>query len=420
MLNTVLATIRSRGDIALATASSGIAATLLSGGRTLHSRFKIPLDAHRQELPMCSIKKGSALAKIITDCKAIIVDEAPMTHRCAFEAVDRTLRDIRYIDAPFGGIPTMLCGDFRQILPVVRNGTRANIVDASLKHSYLWTSINILHLTTNMRVHLRGDDQAGMFSEYLLSIGDGTYPHTELPNIITVPEFINCTATLEEMKETIYPNLQEHAHNGEWLSERAILAPLNDTVNRINAALIQQFPGDVVTYRSVDSTISDDEAVHFPTEFLNSIELSGLPPHELALKQGCPIILLRSLDPPRLMNGTRCIMTKGLTNLIEAKISQGPFTGEVVMIPRIPLIPSDSELPFQFRRVQFPVRPCFAMTINKSQGQTLKEVGIDLSTPCFSHGMLYVAQSRTGSHNSVVVHAPDRVTRNVVYSEVLF
>ena len=368
---------------------------------------------------MCSIKKGTVLAKIISDCKAIIVDEAPMTHRCAFEAVDRTLRDIQCFNAPFGGIPTLLCGDFRQILPVVWNGTRANIVDASLKHSYLWKFIHIFHLTTNMRVHLRGDTQAGMFAEYLLSIGDGTYPLTELPSVITIPEFISCTATLDEMKGKIYPNLQEHAHDEKWLSECAILASLNDTVNHINASLIHQFPGDVITYRSVDSTISDDEAVHFPTEFLNSIELSGLPPHELTLKKGCPIILLRSLDPPRLMNGTRCIMTKGTANLIEAKISQGPFTGEVVMIPRIPLIPSDSELPFQFRRVQFPVRPCFAMTINKSQGQTLKEVGIDLSTPCFCHGMLYVAQSRTGSHNSLVVHAPGRVTRNVVYSEVL-
>ena len=79
LLNTVLATIFSRSEIALAAASSGIAATLLSGGRTLHSRFIIPLDVHRQELPMCSIKKGTVLAKVILDCKAIIVDEAPMT-----------------------------------------------------------------------------------------------------------------------------------------------------------------------------------------------------------------------------------------------------------------------------------------------------------------------------------------------------
>ena len=209
----MLATLRSRSEIAHATASSGIAATLLSCGRMLHSRFRVPLDAHRQELPMCSIKKGTVLAKIISDCKAIIGDEVPMTHRCAFEAVDRTLRDIQCFNAPFGGIPTLLCADFQQILPVVWNGTRANIVDASLKHSYLWKSINIFYLTTNMTVHLRGDAQAGMFVGYLLSIGD----------VITIPEFISCTATLDEMKEEIYPNLQENAQDEKWLSERAIM-----------------------------------------------------------------------------------------------------------------------------------------------------------------------------------------------------
>ena len=180
-------------------------------------------------------------------------------------------------------------------------------------------------------------------------------------------------------------------------------------MNHIDASLIHQFPGDVITYRSIDSTISDDEAVHFPTEFLNSRRTLRSSTTRADTQKGLPIILLRSLNPPRLMNGMRCIMKKGTANLIEAKISLGSFTGEVVVIPRIPLIPSDSELPFQFRRVQFPVRPCFAMTINKSQGQTLKEVGIDLSTPSFSHGMLYVAQSQTGSHNSVVVNAPGRV-----------
>jgi hypothetical protein len=63
--------------------------------------------------------------------------------------------------------------------------------------------------------------------------------------------------------------------------------------------------------------------------------------------------------------------------------------------------PSDSELPFQFKRLQFPIRPCFAMTVSKAQGQTLQEVGIDLSTPCFCHGMLYVLQPRSGSCNSI-------------------
>lgn len=96
---------------------------------------------------------------------------------------------------------------------------------------------------------------------------------------------------------------------------RAILAPLNNTVNQINVTLIHAFPGEVITYSSIDSALTVDEAVHFPTEFLNSIELSGLPPHIFTLKQGCPIIILRSLDPPRMMNGTTCVLTKGRLTL---------------------------------------------------------------------------------------------------------
>ena len=98
-----------RTVVALAAASSGIAATLLAGGRTVHSTFKVPLNIHQQDTPTCSIKKGTTLAKTLSECRAIIVDEAPMTHKVAFEAIDRSLQDIFSNTAPFGGIPTLLC-----------------------------------------------------------------------------------------------------------------------------------------------------------------------------------------------------------------------------------------------------------------------------------------------------------------------
>ena len=120
LVNLILAFIRSKNHLALATASSGIAATILEGGRTLHSTFKIPLDAHMQDMPTCAIKKKTALAQVMINCSALIIDEAPMTHKAAYEAVDRTLQDIRGNTEPFGGIPTLMCGDFRQILPVVK------------------------------------------------------------------------------------------------------------------------------------------------------------------------------------------------------------------------------------------------------------------------------------------------------------
>ena len=115
--------------------------------------------------------------------------------------------------------------------------------------------------------------------------------------------------------------------------------------------------------------------------------------------------------------GTRCVIKQMMTNVIEVEISNGPFKGEIFLIPRIPIIPSD--VPFHFKRLQFPIRLCFAMTIHKAQGQTLNAVGVDLTEPLFSHGMLYVAASRTGNPSNLFFCAPDYKTKNVVYKEVL-
>ena len=133
LINIILATLRSEGKIALATASSGIAATLLTGGRTLHSTFKIPLDLHAMDIPICNIKKGTALSRVIQG-KATVVDEAHMTNKLAFEAGK---------DQPMGGMCMLLCGDFRQILPVIQGGTRGNIVDSCLKKSFLWDHVTV-------------------------------------------------------------------------------------------------------------------------------------------------------------------------------------------------------------------------------------------------------------------------------------
>ena len=86
--------------------------------------------------------------------------------------------------------------------------------------------------------------------------------------------------------------------------------------------------------------------MHFPIEFL---EVSWFPSHVLSLKFSVPIIILRSLDPPKVTNGTRCVITKVYANTIEARISHGRYAGHDIIIPHIPLIPSNSTLPFEFR-----------------------------------------------------------------------
>ena len=253
-----------------------------------------------------------------------------------------------------------------------------------------------------------------------MAIGDGKYPIDTSPDIIQLPENIGTfVCNVDELVSNVYPDLLSNFRNMTLLSERCILAPLNESTRAINTALVAQLPGECVKYRSLDSVLDESQAVNFPTEFLNSLEVSGFPSHLLSLKLATPLIILRSLDPPKVTNGTRCVITKLSANTIEARISHGRYAGHDIIIPRIPLIPSNSTLPFEFRWLQFPVALCFAMTINKSQGQTFKTVGIDLTNESFTHGMLYVALSRVGSPNCLTLLVrDDRKTRNVVYSEV--
>lgn len=205
--------------------------------------------------------------------------------------------------------------------------------------------------------------------------------------------------------------------NHTWLSERAILAAKNTDVDQLNLAIQNTIPGEINSYKSIDTVMNEDETVNYPTEFLNSLDLPGLPPHNLQLKVGSVIIVLRNLNQPRICNGTRLSVRKVMPNLIEGTILKGRYKGENVLIPRIPMIPND--LPFEFKRLQFPVRLAFAITINKSQGQSLGVCGINLEYHCFSHGQLYVACSRVGRPTSLFVYANEGKTKNIVYHRVL-
>ncbi|XP_074318669.1 ATP-dependent DNA helicase RRM3-like [Silene latifolia] len=272
---TLCAALRSRGQIVLPVASSDIAATLLPGEMTANSRLSIPINV--VENSTCPrIKPGSDLAELLIRTKRIIWDEAPITHRYAFEAVDRSLRDVmRFsndedVNQPFGGKMVVFGSDFRQILPVIPKDSRSEIVNASLCASNLWSICKVLKLTKkNMR--LRGGDscfevaQIKDFSEWILKVGD---------------------------REAGDPN------DGE-----------------------------------VELELSNDifDSAHF---------LSG------------------------------------------------SHKGDKVDIARITFTPSDSgKFPVQFDIRQFPVAVCFAMTINKRQGQSLAHVG------------LYLPRLGVGSHH---------------------
>lgn len=418
LISLLLASIRSRSDIALAVASSGIAATLLEGGRTAHSALKLPLNLQANEEPTCNISKNSAMAHVLKTCKIIIWDECTMAHKRALEALDRTMKDLHNNSRLFGGTLILLAGDFRQTLPIIPRSTAADELNACLKASHLWRYVKKLHLTTNMRVALQNDPSADEFSKQLLAIGNGQIPVDMLTGLISIPpNFCELASSKEELITKVFPNIGRNYLNHDWLSERAILAPKNKDVDDLNFIIQSNIAANLHSFKSVDCVTNEDEATNYPTEFLNSLDLPGLPPHNLQLKVGSIIIMLRNLNQPKMCNGTRLAVKQLKNNVIQATILKGKFKGEEVLIPRIPMIPTD--LPFEFKRIQFPVRLAFAMTINKAQGQSLQVCGLNLEFPCFSHGQLYVACSRVGKPSALFVYAPDNKTTNVVYHRAL-
>ncbi|GBM42718.1 hypothetical protein AVEN_219163-1 [Araneus ventricosus] len=190
------------------------------------------------------------------------------------------------------------------------------------------------------------------------------------------------------------------------LKARALLTVNNERSMEIYNKVLEFMPGNETIYKAVDTIISEDpqDQLTFPEEFLNSLTPTGLPPYELKLKMGCIIMLLRNLAPSKgLCNGTRLIVTKLQQNIIQAKSIDGT---ETFLIPRIPLISSQFNMSFKFKRMQFSIRLAFTMTINKLQGQTFENICLVLNEPVFSHGQLCVGLSRARSFESVSVVAP--------------
>ncbi|XP_059168222.1 uncharacterized protein LOC131950184 [Physella acuta] len=410
LINLIISLVRAKGDIALAVASSGIAATLMPGGRTAHSRFKIPIIV--DDNSVCNIETNSNTAGLLRQTKLIVWDECSMARRECFEAVDRTLRDVCHKDVAFGGIITICCGDFRQLLPVVKRGNEVDIQNASIKKSYLWELFTKFNLNLNMRLEEGEID----YSRFLLNVGEGKVPTNENGEIELPEDMVLNNISIEQCMKNIYPSFEEPK---VVFSKRCILVPLNENLRTINSMCIREFPGQLKEYFSFNSVIEGTDSAHFPTEFLDSVELSGLPPHRLELKIGSPIALLRNLDPPRLCNGTRLIIQALHNNLIVAKILIGQYQNETVLIPRITVkLTEGDDIPLQ--RTQFPVQSCFAMTIHKAQGQTMENVLIYLEKPVFQHGQLYVALSRGRRKENVKVLLKDSIfTRNVVIRSIL-
>ena len=434
VLNAVLAAARSLepgGCVALAMATTGIAANLLSLGRTFHSRMKASLTPTEEST--LNIKGQSTLAELIKMAKILMIDEATMLHRYQLEAMNRTLQDILDDDRPFGGKVIVLAGDFRQCLPVVPGASRAGTVDTCVNRSILWQHFTVLQLTVNMRVHASGDVILENFDRWLLSIGNGSIPVVSDNKLIELPEEL-CTTidkddeklSMQQFCDMLFPDLDRNIKDEGWLNGRVILAPTNREVDKINNHLVDQMAGELISLYSSDCLDNDKDAYRYNIEYINTLNPTGLPSSRLCLKPGMPVMLMRNLNPTEgLCNGTRLIFKCMLSPRLLVCKTVGQDVDRDVYIPRITLRPRERQYPFEWSRRQFPIRAAFCITINKSQGQTMKTIGVWLPDPIFSHGQLYVACSHVGAPEKlkfdIKPEDPRRplYTRNIVYMEVL-
>ncbi|XP_076890320.1 ATP-dependent DNA helicase RRM3-like [Bidens hawaiensis] len=305
---TLSTSLRSEGKIVLSVASSGIASLLLSGGRTAHFRFHIPINLVEDSI--CYIKPDSDLARLLHETSLIIWDEAPMVHKHGFEALDRSLKDIFQSELPFGGKVIVFGGDFRQILHVIPGGSRQQIVKASLSSSYIWTHCKVLKLTKNLRLFALNNsfdvEKTTKFANWLLDIGEGnTRGHNIGEAIIDILEDLlikDSEDPISDLIDFVYPCILDNFNKQNFFHERAILAAKNDVVQEINDRLLSIFPGDQREYLSLDSICPTeminqnlDESLCSPG-ILNGIKASGLPNHSLILKVGVPVMLLRNIN----------------------------------------------------------------------------------------------------------------------------
>lgn len=257
---TIISSLRSKEKIVLAVASSGIASLLIEGGRTAHSRFKIPLNIY--ENSTCGIKQHSYLAELISQTDLVVWDEAPMNHKHIFEAVDRSFRDIMRLkdpsnlEKPFGGKTVLLGGDFRQILPVLPKKGRADIVMSSISKSYLWKQCKVFKLDQNMRIEANVPPVTvgGIsipYMEWIIKVGDGTAESVSMDdsgeaNLIEIPKELLLDPGDDGKKtiiDKIYSELEARHMEPNYFRDRAILTPINEDVDSINTEVLRRSTG---------------------------------------------------------------------------------------------------------------------------------------------------------------------------------
>ena len=303
------------------------------------------------------------------------------------------------------------------------------MVDSAFISSPLWQHVNRFRLTKSQR-----DKKDPQYAAFVQNIGEDkitpvTMAHgqTLIPlnnhsNANSHEHFqLQSTTDFDELINFVYPDITEDARL--W-NDRAILATTNATIDKFNESISSRRPGQSVSFFSSDSLLSDESnpnTAFAAPEHLHHLHVSGVPPHELKLQSNTLAMLVRNLNfSSGLVNGQKCVLHAISPNsrVIQAELLTEEEPHPIVFIPRINFTATVGKRGISFSRIQFPLRTAYAMTINKSQGQTLSRIGLDLRSSAFAHGQLYVALSRAQNKTSIMcLLPPSQVVDGVPYTE---
>jgi hypothetical protein len=300
---------------------------------------------------------------------------------------------------------------------VVQYGDQADTIAASISTDERFLSqFTRVELTVSVR-HALDTDYDAMVTE----IGDGVAA-TDADGMVSL-HGVQATSDISTATEAIFPTDLTNSNPDECLS-RAVLCTTNAAVQEVNTSVIARLNSELWELQASDTLADGDPSTldYSPDliDFLSTLEGEG-PPYRLNLKVGSVAMLTRTLSfSDRLTNGTK-VVVKGISRY---RLTVQTADGAQHFIPRVPHLFFSAGV--HVRRLQFPLRPCYAITVHRAQGSTLSKAVLDLRTPVFAHGHLYVGLSRVRTSRDIVVVGPAEHiqdgclrTRNVVYAELL-
>ena len=445
-LNLVIRSLLHKGMKVAVTSSTGISATALIGGQTVHSAFNAGIIVPDEGCGFC-VSASSSLAAEWSKIDVLIIDEVMCLNRRFVEAIAMTFQTSIFVDdlvrlemGPFCGITVIVTGDPRQQVPISPGSSVAILLSLCLHSSYLFQYFEQHHLIKNVRipqsiVFMHDDGTMQNLQEWILKVGNGEKQKYDLivddDHFVRIPQQFYCGDDIHALTDHIYGNISSQIiENAEsFFADRIILTPLYHDVQIINNIMIQkieQMGAAMVTLTSNDTITGKfgDE------EIANNYSASCFPEHKLKLFLGCPVMVLRKYSG-HVNNGDRAVVDSIASYRLGLRMLTGSRKGQIVHLPRMLFKPSRDDMRMEMQRLQFGVAVSFCITVSKSQSCGFKSVGIWLNDHFFAHGHLYLAISRLqvrgdgdysllfASRNNMMRDHRGVYAKNVVYDEVL-